>query len=72
MRSIAENYVEESFFGFVPAQTQCGNCNKVTLLEKAVVTTHHITTSVTETEHFCSESCALDAWRKRVGYEHSL
>lgn len=50
--------------GYV-AQTQCDHCGALIPLTKAVVTTHHITPTVTEVEHYCSDAHALDAWRKR-------
>ena len=52
-------------FGHVPAQTQCDHCGRVVALRDAVVTTHHITSYITEVEHYCSENHALTAWQGR-------
>lgn len=55
------------FFGFVPAMTQCEQCDKPVLLRDAVVSTYQITPHLIDQEHYCSEQCAVTAWRKRHG-----
>lgn len=58
-RRVDEQY---DLFGFVPAMTQCGNCDKPVPLKDAVISTFHITETMTEVEHFCCPTCAKDWW----------
>lgn len=67
MRSIAENYVEESLFGYVPVTTRCDWCSQSIPLTRATVSTFHISEHVTEQEHYCNDDHALKGWRKRSG-----
>lgn len=53
---------QHEMFGFVPAQTQCNHCGKIVLLANATITKHTITDTYTETEHHCSDKCAVEAW----------
>lgn len=53
------------FAGIETVKTQCGCCGKVIELTEAVISTHIITPSLTETEHFCSDRCAEIEWRMR-------
>lgn len=54
---------QHEMFGFVPAQTQCENCGKIVMLVHAVITTHTITETYSEVEHFCGEECAMESWQ---------
>jgi hypothetical protein len=49
-------------FGLVLTVTQCGNCDKVAPLNEVVISTFHITESLTEQEHFCCPKCAEEWW----------
>lgn len=54
--------LETDLFGLAAVVTQCGNCSKVIPLTEATVSTHHITETLSEQEHFCSAKCAVEQW----------
>lgn len=64
-QELVQGYTD--LFGRKPLMTTCGHCNTIVLQEFAKVSTFIVTEHIQETEHFCSDACALSWWRARSG-----
>lgn len=60
-------FEQADMFGYVPAMTQCGFCDKVIPLSEATKSEYVVTPTYREHEHFCCDDHAIKYWNRRSG-----